>query len=269
VRGRIIPAWGSTKYSSGRYEGQNHVWVVHTGMITYPMTLLIDAIRADATLKAKYGERAELLLGLVRESVDAHDEDFRTGPGEDEGYYILAIRGPDAVAPLNQQNAIGRSCIVLHKLTGETKYKEKAEALARYFKNRLIHRANEDAYVWPYMAPPSGRGRGAEDISHAAINVDFAVAAHRAGIVFTHQDMERFASTLTRLIHKGEGRLAECVDGSGKIDVHSVSVGRWLELAAYDREVWQVARHYYENAKPSGSVAMLGYARLLKYDVSR
>ena len=53
------------------------------------------------------------------------------------------------------------------------------------------------------------------------------------------------------------------------VGFRSVSVGRWLELAAYDREVWQVARRYYENAKPSGSVAMLGYARLLKYDLSR
>lgn len=265
VRGRIVPAWGSTKYSSGRYKGKNHVWVVHTGMITYPMALVVDAIRRSADLQHKYGKRATALLEQVRQSVDAHDEDFRWGPAQGEGYYVLAIRGPSSVAPLNQQNALGRTHVALSKLTGEAKYRRKAEALARYFKNRLTYRAAEDAYVWPYLAPPKGKGRGAEDISHAAINVDFAVVAHRAGIVFTRQDMNRFAHTLTRLISKGDGRLAERVDGSGRIGVYSVSVGRWLELAAYDREVWRIARDYYMEAEPSGPVAMLGYARLLKY----
>ena len=79
VRGRILPAWGSVKYSGGRFKGKNHVWVVHTGMITYPMTLVVEIIRSDPRLYKRYGKRADRLLRLVRESVDCHDEDFRQG----------------------------------------------------------------------------------------------------------------------------------------------------------------------------------------------
>ena len=54
IRGRILPAWCSTKYTGGK----EYAWIVHAGMITYPIARFAYLILRDSELKEHYGEKA-------------------------------------------------------------------------------------------------------------------------------------------------------------------------------------------------------------------
>jgi len=225
VRGRVMPAWGSTEYS----EGKRYAWIVHAGMVTFPLARFVYLVRRDRALSEQFGSRAEYILSRVRETVTGFDEYFRRGPGPGEGYYVSTYRGHEL--PLNHQNSIGRTFVALWLATGEGNYRMKAVSLARYFRNRLRYDSDNDAYDWPYSPGNDLSGEESEDVSHAAINADFAFQCWRAGIVFTRSDMRRFAGTVVRGFARGDS-LSACIDGSGGFDPSiSLQAGRWLHFA--------------------------------------
>lgn len=261
IRGRVLPAWGSTRYS----KGKRTCWIVHAGMITYPGAAFARLVREQRGLRARYGPKADEYLSAIEETVRAFDEEWRDGPGDGEGYYFGRALG--RYLPLNQQNALGRTLVQLHGATRKPVYLEKATKLARFFKRRLTARDN-GAYDWAYWPPLDAKGPSSgEDISHAAINADFACLAHENGIVFTDEDMRHFADTFTKSISRGDNRFANTVSGAGDSGRYAGSVGRWLALAKYEPAVHDIVRGYLYSLDPPprGSVAMLMVANLLKY----
>lgn len=223
IRGKIMPAWGCSTYTKGKH----YVWIVHAGMISYPIARAAYLIRRDPALRRQYGAQGTRYLRAVEQTVHAFDGAWRKGPGKGEGYYYSAYlkRG----MPFNQQNALGRTLVALYLATGKPEYKAKAEGLARFFKDRL--RQEDGRYVWSYW-PDRGR---AEDISHAAINVDFAFECFRAGLVFTREDMVRFAHTLEFCSRGSEG-FSRTVGGRGNL-AYSAQMGRWGHLGFVDPKV--------------------------------
>jgi hypothetical protein len=261
IRGRTLPAWGSTRYTNGT----RYCWIVHAGMITYPAGTFIRIVREDADLAAPYGAKADEYLSALEQTVAAFDADWRTGPGDGEGYYLGESLGK--YLPLNQQNALGRTLIELHAATDAPAYLDKATRLASFFKRRLTTR-DDGAYDWAYWPSLDAQGPSSgEDISHAAINADFACLAHENGIVFTAEDMERFADTFTKSISKGDGEFADTVAGTGASGRYALSVGRWLALAGYRPAIHGLVREYLYSVDPppAGPVAMLTVANLLRY----
>src|SRR5690606_2193621 len=69
-------------------------------------------------------------------------------------------------------------------------------------------------------------------ISHAAINVNFAVRCAKRGIVFTPRDMEFFARTWLRGVRKPDGTWAATIAGGTYHAIKSAgsSAGRWMPL---------------------------------------
>lgn len=187
-KGDLVPAWGTDRYT--RDKAWIH-FVVHTGMITYPMLEFVQLIREHGIEKLK--DEAEAILARVRESVDYHDGQWivqETGFGlytYPEDYY----RKPNYVIPLDQQAAMGRSLVLLWRLTGEEMYEmyyEKARDIALAVKASL-QQSNVDGYVWGVeIGPLSDRNRVA-DISHSTLTVDFIRLAYEAGLVFNTNDM--------------------------------------------------------------------------------
>ena len=253
---RSLPVWGSVHYSKGQY----HDWLVHTGMVTYPAAEFVRTVRGKPAL-ARYRTKADAYLRACEEAVAAHDPEWFNGPAAGEGYYWdLYLR---AHLPLNQQNALGRTLVTLWLVTGKPAYRDKAQRLARFFKNRL--RAQPDgAYDWAYWPGLFDTGKGSEDISHAAINADFAALCARHGIVFSEEDMKRFARTFTEHIHLGDGKFALSVGGGASADASYASQApRWLTLTPWDPKVWQIVSAFEESQ--GGPKDLLTISSLLRW----
>jgi hypothetical protein len=226
VRGAVLPAWSSTRYSKGR----RYTWAVHTGMIAAPLARFAATVRRDPALQPRWARDADRLLRIAEEAVAAHDGDFREGPGPEEGHLYSPYLGKHL--PLNMQNALARAWLAIDDATGTAKYRDRATRLAHFLKNRL-RLSPQEAYVWSYWPPLTGRDNAAEDISHASINVDFMVLCHERGIVFTRGDLERVRTTLLQHVLLADDRVSDRVDGGGKVNTHRDAVMRWARLGRH------------------------------------
>jgi hypothetical protein len=116
------------------------------------------------------------------------------------------------------------------KATGSKTYRDHAERLARYFKRRL-RPVTDGAYDWAYWPRPDKDGKGSEDISHAGININFAVRCERERMVFTRDDLSRFAETWLRRVKRPDGTWAGTVGGGGDGKPYMpFSAGMWSIL---------------------------------------
>ncbi len=273
-RGEVGPVWGSTGYTDGVY----YAWLVHNGVATYPMARFVEIVRNDSTLDPLFHEKADRYLSEIRRTVHAFDEDWREGPGPGQGYYVFPDDMPDRVdlrgrkLPLNQQNAMGLTYLVLADITGEEIYKDRAERLAAYFYS-VIKRFPNGAYVWTYwgdfeeqsadapeaLTPEEAATVNGEDISHAAINTLFAYEAYRRGVVFTEDDMRAMARAITENIwapqENGRAQVYHAMSGSGALHTDNwlLHLPRgWLYLSQFDPRVYRIASRLYE-ALPVGT----------------
>jgi hypothetical protein len=229
-RDKVVPAWSSTNYS----KGARYTWAVHTGMIVAPMARFAAVIRDDAALKEEWGNDADRFLKIAEEAVAVHDSDYREGPGADEGYlHSLYLKKH---LPLNMQNALARAWLAIDDASITPKHRERVTRLARFLKNRL--RAMDDgSYVWAYWPPLEGKVESFEDISHAAINVDFMALCHEHGIVFTREDMQRLEKTLSKRVLVADDRVSDTVGGGDKFNKYRPAVLRWGRLGRHFPEM--------------------------------
>ena len=263
---RSAVGWSSTKYSA---NGERIVWLVHSGMITYPLARfawLVKKNRLDV-----YSSQAKLYTDTTKAAMAFFDQTWVYDAASGKGYYqffpdepISANYPPPMPLPFNQQLAAGRTFLMLYEGIGSVQYHQKAEALARHFLGYLT-KGSDGAYTWFYWYGKGyDRNKTVEDISHGAIDIDFAVLACRAGTVFTQSDMNSFLQTYTKKIRKN-GKFADFVNGKGE-DKFKDSVGRWLELADFSCVPW----NDFSNLLSSGTLSghpqvMLGVAKLVKF----
>jgi len=262
--GKTLAGWGSTRYSQGKW----HVWIVHTGMITMAPAEFVRLVNRDPFLHPEFGVAAQEYRERIEECIRDAQPFWRTGPASGEGYYYSPVF--NGVLPLNQQNAMGSVLIEMWRATGNMRYREQAERLARFFRNRL---RTEDprVYDWAYRYKLNGEARGSEDISHASLNVDFAARCVAEGIVFHRADAERFANTWLLKVRRGDGTHAGEVSGREDGSEYMPGAGgMWLGLCrvlpkplaqAMYRDVLQA---YLKKRRYSAS-ELPGIARLLRY----
>lgn len=251
IRNRIMPAWGS-----GTYGETWFCYLSHNGMISYPIAAFCRVVLEDPELHPTYKAKADEYLVKIKQTLDSFDDNWRVV--DDKGYY-LSPHIVGKIPPFNGMIALGRATIEVWLASGESKYLIRAERLARYLKSHLRIGAH-DSYNWYYGEDyPTP-----EDISHGAIESDFATLAFRNGIVFTQQDIERFARTLVDVIQQPDGRIARYVDGSGDDLSIRTAVSRWTDMAQVDSRVYDLAYQICitEGLPSSGQV---GYAKLMKW----
>ena len=232
IRNRIMPAWSSKKYSAGL----NHAWLVHAGMITDPAARFVYLVNSTPGLQVKYSSKAQEYETAVKETVDCFDGEWGMNANQ-EGYYRNIYTGTTA-SPYNMQGALGRTMLNLWLATGETKYRDKVEALANYFKNDLQQVGNR--YQWKYSAYSSTW----EDVSHGGIDVDFAFQCYQAGIVFNEADMAKFSETLKFLYQEDTDLFSYYVNGSDGADL-SNRAGYWGRLGFLDQDLRQLLADWY------------------------
>ncbi len=274
--GKSSACWRCTKYQP---NNEPYCYVVHSGMLTYPMADFAAMVYADENLWGQtcydgstYKEKADQFIARVEEVVAYHNFQWNIGPGVGQGHYMfdpaatfLDHAGDEM--PLNQQNAMGRTLVALYLATGKADYLQKATGLANRFAVALTLQGN-GAYVWKYWG--GGYSGTGEDISHAAINVDFARVCGENGIVFSETDLRRFGNTFFKNVYKDSNTLADHVGGTGSTNGGSYKpqCGRWVPFAPYHPSVYTIVRNLYDSYDPatgSGSV-VLGFANLALYE---
>ncbi len=252
IRGKMMPGWITTGYT----EGKRHAYLVHAGMITFPMARCAAVLKRNPQLAAKHAQAISKIIADVEETLRAYEGEWRKDPNADEGYYYCPVLKEGL--PFNQQNALGRTFVAMYLATGKEDYRSRAEMLARFFKNRL--KLQDGRYIWDYWP----KRPGAEDTSHASINADFAFQCYRAGIVFDETDMKRFAATL-RFITQGDG-FADFIDGHmAKGSGLGLYIGGWAHLCFIDPTLRMPLTEFFAaKGQPAGPVTMMGAAYIVE-----
>ena len=272
------PAEG--EYSMSSLPG---IFAVHTGMITYPMASFVRIVRASPTLRThpRYRAKAEEYLTAVRAAVAVHDGEWREND-LGEGYFVWLKGSPQqwdgCEQPINQTLGLGQTIAELAIATGDETYRHRARAMAAMFRAQLTVDAG-NAYVWPYWPSfghvyqgyektgspvtdvsvynPNLRSPGTqlEDISHAAISVDFAVRAFRGGLGLNGVHMARLTRTFTQNVATTSNGAATAwtrVDGTGGPSAaYAHQAPRWAPIAPWDSEVHRHALAIYDNYQPT------------------
>ncbi len=263
----------------------------YIGPIFAPMTAFATLVHERPQLRETYAEAAGRYVVAARDALDAWEPCWREGPGEGQGYYMLTEKGAGMwcdgiMAPFNYLGSAGQVLLDLWTSTGESRALDHATRIARLFRASCVKQPN-GSYTFPYWSPVGYRGwtkaqglsantpeygptRSAEDLSHGAWEVEFAVMCQERGIVFTRSDMRRFAGTFSRNLWRGPGEsLALRVDGTGEGSAGTDIAGaRWLDLCPFEprlfdlnRDLWQ-AKGYDQGVYEH---LACGYARLFRW----
>ncbi len=257
IRNKILPAWGCVAYT----EGKHYVWAVHTGMICAPLAQFAATVRRDDRLRARFGKDADRLLQVAAESMAVHDDQFRDGPGPDEGY--LYGETVNTRLPLNQQLAPGRAYLWLYEATGEARYRRRAEQLVRFTLNRVRH-LPDGTMIWCYWPPLDGAGEGPEDVSHASIVADFLVQCveHKFAPDEVLVALER--TFLTRVL-LGPETVGNYLTGQG-VNAHRYAPCLWGRLARHHPIIRRKMIEYiraYAPVSDHNACLLVGYGHLL------
>ncbi len=265
----------------GFMEVPRYLWPVHQGMITFPIITYARFVYENPALRenAGYKSKADAYIQAVETLMELLEPEWRQND-QGEGWYIVAPEAPvwmDGVdEPFNHFLAVGRTMVQLAAVTGSTKWREKAERMARTFRNDLRLTA-DGAYTWSYWwskgygykgwSPaqnistntPGLTGRPvAEDTSHGSIDLHFAYLCYKDGIVFDREDMLRFTRTfLGRMVtttDNGLPTLWERVDGTGRKSAMDQQARHWVLLAEFDPRVAQFFADMYASTAWSGYV---------------
>jgi hypothetical protein len=255
------------------------IFAVHTGMITFPIASFVRLVRQSPPLHQipRYRDKAEEFLQAVRDAIAVHDPEWRENEAG-EGTLIWLKGSPQqwdgSEQPINQTLGWGQTVAELAVITGEEVYRHRTSAMARMLRGQLAVDAG-DAYTWHYW-PTFGNiyngyaktgspetdvslynpnlstpQRQIEDISHAAITVEFAAAAFRAHFGIGGRDMARLARTYTQNVASGASARLR-VNGTGALNpTYAHQTPRWMPLAPFDEQVYHHALAVYENYQPT------------------
>ncbi|GAA3472599.1 hypothetical protein [Nonomuraea roseola] len=266
-----MPVLGVTPFTS-----QPVVFTVHTGMITYPMASFAKIVFRSPKLLVvpKYRQKAVEYLKAARDAAAVHDDEWRQTE-DGHGYFVwnkgTPLGNDGTEQPTNQSLALGQTYAELAAATGDPFYRDRTQRMARTFA-RELQVDTDDAYVWTYWptfgkvhngfaktdgvseyTPSSNPGRGVEDLSHGAIDVEFAAAAFRNHLFYKGEDMARFARTYSRNLiaptgADGHPTAYQRVNGTGSTTSAGqyLQAPRWMAVAQWDEAVFTHARSIYE-----------------------
>ncbi|TDC01969.1 hypothetical protein E1267_30545 [Nonomuraea longispora] len=264
-----LPAQGATPLVS-----QPVIFAVHTGMITYPIASFARIVLGTPKLRAdaRYRAKAQEYLEAAKAAAAVHDREWRQS---DDGGHLSWVKGTPLAydgteMPTNQFLALGLTYAEIAAATGDPAYADRVKRMARTFAREL--RANDkDAYHWPYWPSfgatyrgfsrdddlseftPSGNGaQQIEDLSHGAIDAEFAALAFRHKLGFNGADMARFARSYSRNMAttdpEGVPTTFLRVDGTGGLASSGqyLQAPRWMAVAQWDQKVFEHAKSIYE-----------------------
>ncbi len=230
--------WGTTRYDPNH---QYQEYLVHDAHICLPVARFIRLVFDNTALHAQYLDRARHYLALIEQNVIAkwyHNWNADRGTGE-----ALSSFGGWRSLPLNQTLVFGELLLELshvHSLPSGLSTSglpsSTTDSMAAVFKRALLYQPELDAYAWSYWPEPEGSPHW-EDLSHATLDVSFALAMHGEGRAFSDLDLFRFGNTLTRVMWDSCAGFRRYVNGAGTLD-STGNLAAWLRLAEYQPDCW-------------------------------
>ncbi|MDQ1256591.1 MAG: hypothetical protein QG656_1189 [Candidatus Hydrogenedentes bacterium] len=256
--GAVVPAWGCDIYAKrGRA-----LFAVHTGIITAPMFEFLLLAKEDPAFKESLGGQAQSIIDGASAALATHERQWRDGPSSGEGHYIGMDQEEvceNKPLPGNRLSAMGWALWNSWKVTGNEVHRDRAKAIGYYIKNRLTP-SPDGAYYWPYWLPEAAvtkpQPREAiegEDASHASLTIALPLALAADGEVFTREDLERLAKTVTNGIGRlGGGILVSRITGTTELEPSYIGQAtNWLPLATVNPAVKDTILAFYQNYKPN------------------
>jgi hypothetical protein len=257
-KGKRRNGWGAVKYSR---SGERVVWLVHSGMITYPMVRFAKTVGEIPGLM-HLAPLAHRFKELTEDVLLEFEGQWRYDAARREGYYVYEddLPAEDTAGlpvPFNQQLAAGRALLMLWKVTGKPAHLEKVVGLGRHFKRHLRRQLLTGAYDWDYWY---GTGllkyNERASVAYGAIDADFAVLAWRESVVFSREDMARLVEAFLQKTRVAGGRMQRASDATG----------RWLGLSEVDCGLYRVVAPYLMGKTGAQSAeVLLGVAKLTRY----
>ncbi|WP_163505975.1 hypothetical protein [Fodinicola acaciae] len=281
-----LPVAGTTTLQPAAY-----VFPVHTGQICYPIASFVRLVYTDATLSA-YRSKADGYLAAVQAAMAFHDREYWVNDVRYGAYKWIKetpVPADGSNQPQNQCNMLGATAAELYRATRSSVYASKVGELKRGFRASFTY-AN-DAYYWPYWGIRSAAyagwsatgytakdvssytqtfpaARQVEDLSHAALNLEFAIAAYRTGLPapdssFTTVDMQRLANTYLHNIAYGSTGAHLNVNGTGTAGAGYIDqVPRWIPVAEWNHSVYShaLAVTNAQKIQPTQGSHVLGFA---------
>jgi hypothetical protein len=243
------------------------VFAVHTGQLAYPIASFVRLVYLDPVLQENptYKAKADAYLEAVEAAVAFHEREFWINPAG-LGAYKWVKESPipcdGSNQPLNQINMLAATVAELYRATGSAAYRDRVVQLAAGMRDNLALANN--AYSWHYwpvraaayngwaatgytardtssFTQAFAAARQYDDLSHAALNLEFMIAAHRTGLsgTFTSTDMQRLAATYTTNIANGPGQAHANVAGTGTATPPFLQqIPRWMPAAEWSSAVY-------------------------------
>jgi len=228
------PVWSTLKYLADGWPQPEGI-IIDNAMIAYPFARFSALVKPNSDLHATFLNVALWYEQKATETVRFFDDQYQVAG--DHGAYRSAdaeySKHPGAIAPVNWQAAMGKVLLALYDVTGNQEFLDRAAQLARTIKQELESVAN-GSYRWHYwIEEPSGSAASAEDISHGAIDVQFAVMAHDHGLVFDEDDMMRFGATLILNSWNGVDWTSSVWGDGNVISPLKHAAALWVDLARF------------------------------------
>ncbi|MDC0534659.1 hypothetical protein OAO18_02495 [Francisellaceae bacterium] len=216
-------------FQSGEFSKGKKKYVVMGGMILLPILQYLDLLRSNRILFYLNLDKFHSHILIVKELVSAFDEYWHEDKAEGVGWYLQPSFGGNIV--FNQQNVLGSVFVLLWRLTGNNLYKKRATYLAGYFKKQM--KIKQKRLDWAISTLSVFQG---EDISHAALNVQFIVLSFQNNIVFGKKYISYLINTFNYLSNIYP--LPNDISGKGKANqMMQLQYGRWGVLAPYSQGV--------------------------------
>ena len=245
VRGGGLPMDGTVAFESLYYA-----YAVHTGQISYPLAAFARLVFTTPALSGHH-RTAQTFAAAAHAAVAFHDDEWHES-GADRGDYVWPLGAPlnfdGTIQPFNQSHGLGQTIAELHRIEPDAEYANKVGRMVRSWRNDRV--LDGEAAVWSYWPTYSevyrGWARGevestytpscsattsAEDLSHAAITIEFIRAAQQAGIEATEVDLASLAATYRDKVARGADQVWGRVDGTTDASASYIAqIGRWLPI---------------------------------------
>lgn len=206
-----MPGWVTRKYSIDRNDELD--LLVNNATVILPLLRWINSDHCrDPVLARRVVESAKTIF-------DRNEDLFDPSLGAAGGYRFrrgTPYRLDGACLPFNQQNVWGSALVELHRATGDARFLNRANRLARTFRNEM-RTTRDGRLVWEYWprcvlegwTPEDGVSENTpsrtpavdpwfEDVFHAALDVDFMIRSSEASpdSPFSEEDFDALRRTL-------------------------------------------------------------------------
>lgn len=266
------------------FAPQFYAFAVHTGQVVYPLSRYVRVVHTTPELAHRRPFAGRLRLD-IEASVRHHYSDLHID-SEGRGDFRWPLGAPvpfdGLMQPLNQSHALGATYAELYHLTGSQRWRDRVEAILKSLYGGLI--VDRDAYIWNYWPVHSELFRGYtadeqlstytpsysattswEDISHAAVTLEFVRAVHESGIADLSAERVRFAATYTQNVIRSSNEVWFRVNGTADAaPANAVQSARWLMLSDVEPAIHSHVLSVYEAEPlvPSQGSHALGIAYL-------